>query len=131
MSDDETAVRPYVDLAEGLVVAVREADRTPVLVAARCSGCDATWFPMRPVCPTCATPEPQEYHVGPGGRVYSYTTVHVSSSRVTPYTLGYVDLDEGVRVLATLESSGEIELDARCRLQISDAGQWRFVVEDQ
>ncbi len=132
MSDDETAVLPFVDLAEGMVVAVREADRTPVLVAARCAACGRDLVPDAAGLPDLRDPRaPSAYHIGPGGRVYSYTTVHVSSSRPTPYTLGYVDLDEGVRVLATLESSGEIELDARCRLEISDAGDWWFVAEEQ
>jgi DUF35 OB-fold domain, acyl-CoA-associated len=39
------------------------------------------------------------------GRLYSWSTVHVSAARATPYTLGYVDLDGGSRVLAVLDGN--------------------------
>lgn len=41
------------------------------------------------------------------GRLYSWSTVHVSATRATPYTLGYVDLDGGSRVLAVLDGNPE------------------------
>src|SRR3546814_10819332 len=38
--------------------------------------------------------------VGPEGVLYSFSTVHVSSSQPVPYTIGYVDFPGDVRVLA-------------------------------
>ena len=56
--------------------------------------------------PACAT-----------GRLYSWSTVHVSASRPVPYTLGYVDLDDGRRVLAQLDGeAGELRMDGPVRL---------------
>ena len=59
-----------------------------------------------PAGPACAT-----------GRLYSWSTVHVSASRPVPYTLGYVDLDDGLRVLALLEGdAGELQVGAPMQL---------------
>ena len=51
------------------------------------------------------------------GRLYSWSTVHVSASRATPYTLGYVNLDDGSRVLALLDGNpGELRIGAPVRV---------------
>lgn len=42
----------------------------------------------------------QHVEVGPEGVLYSFSTVHVSSSQPVPYTIGYVDFPGDVRVLA-------------------------------
>ncbi|MBZ5739546.1 OB-fold domain-containing protein [Nocardioides sp. GBK3QG-3] len=78
----------------------------PFLVGSRCGDCGTRAFPARTVCPRCARPRPEPSPLGSRGRLYSWTTVHVSSSRPTPYDIGYVDLSDpegvGVRVLAPL-----------------------------
>jgi uncharacterized OB-fold protein len=128
---EETPVMPFADLAEDAPVTGTGPDGAAVLIAARCSGCGSAWFPMRPVCPYCSASSPEPFPVGPGGTLYSYTTVHISSARPTPYVLGYVDLDQGVRVLATIEAAPEwLELDRQCRLQVGDDGQWWFTLEE-
>jgi uncharacterized protein len=74
------------------------------LVASTCPACHMIFFPPRATCAHC-------HHDGPlaalelsgRGRLYSATTLHVG--RDGPKTLGYVDLEEGVRVLVTLEVS--------------------------
>jgi uncharacterized OB-fold protein len=118
---------PFADLADDPVVTAVAADGTPRLVAARCKACGGVWFPMRPVCPTCATAAPEELLVGPAGTLYSYSTVHISSARETPYTLGYVDLPEGVRVLATVtDADAPLGCDVPCHLVVADDGAWSF-----
>jgi uncharacterized OB-fold protein len=66
-----------------------------------CCRCGRKSYPRRPHCLGCAGDELRDCLLGIYGRLYSFTTVHVSSSRATPYTIAYVDLDEGVRLLAT------------------------------
>ena len=52
--------------------------------------------------------EPERSAAGSGtGWLYTWATVHVSASRPVPYTLGYVDLDDGLRVLALLAGAAE------------------------
>src|ERR1700681_1657637 len=67
-----------------------------------CSQCGRKFFPRRKICLGCAGQRMEETLLAPHGKLYSFSTVHVSSSRPTPYTLGYIDLDDGLRLLATL-----------------------------
>lgn len=65
--------------------------------------------------------------VGPHGVLYSHSTVHVSASRVTPYTIGYVDFPNGLRVLASVRDAYEgLGCDVPVQLAHAD-GKW-FVV---
>ncbi|WP_240632054.1 Zn-ribbon domain-containing OB-fold protein [Alcaligenes faecalis] len=64
----------------------------------RSSGSQA--FPVREVCMQTGARDMQDMFFGPFGTLYSFSTIYVSASRPTPYTLGYVDFPNGVRVLA-------------------------------
>jgi uncharacterized OB-fold protein len=99
---------PLPDLEDRPQVTATEAG--PALVGSRCPGCGTGAFPSRDVCPGCAHPLPGSAVLGRHGTLYSWTTVHVSTTRPTPYDLGYVDLSDhegrGVRVLAPLVGGG-------------------------
>lgn len=57
------------------------------------------------------------------GRLYSWSTVHVAAGRPTPYTLGYVDLDDGLRVLAVLDGDpGGLHIGGLVRVVPGPAG---------
>jgi hypothetical protein len=59
---------------------------------------------------------------GPDGTVWSTTTLHVASGgREAPYTLAYVDLDDGPRVLAHVEDGPRLALQVGERVRL--AGQ--------
>jgi uncharacterized OB-fold protein len=65
------------------------------------------------------------------GKLYSFSTVHVSSSRPTPYTLGYIDLDDGLRLLATLAGDPkELAPDIPVSL-ISVSNGWAFALAER
>jgi uncharacterized OB-fold protein len=55
-------------------------------------------------CPRCGADVGPELF-GPAGRVWSFTVMHVASSpdEPVPYTLAYLDLDDGPRVLVRIE----------------------------
>lgn len=63
-------------------------------------------FPAKLVCPETGARDMREFSIGPGGRLYAFSEVHVSASRATPYTIGYVDFPEGVRVLCQVKAAG-------------------------
>ena len=52
--------------------------------------------------------------------------MRVSSSRPTPYTVGYVDLPEGVRVFTTLLDDGDLDFDRAVQLRVRPNGEWAF-----
>jgi uncharacterized OB-fold protein len=85
--------RPVVSTAGGAVV-----------VGGRCVQCAYPLPDFIERCPECRGPV-EEAAFGPGGTVFSATTVHVSlPGRAAPYLLAYVDLDAGPRILVHVDS---------------------------
>ena len=73
------------------------------LVASRCQECGAHFFPGRLVCARCRSDRMVTAPLSSRGVLYTYTTVYQSTPEFqTPYILAYVDLPEGVRLLAQL-----------------------------
>jgi len=121
---------PLADLEEAERSGVVSEHNGARLRGSRCAQCRARFSPSRRVCFECGGRELEETLLGPGGTLYSYTTVHVSASRPTPYTIGYVDLDEGVRVLSIVEGDpGELRPDQRVRLVALQDGSWAAAID--
>lgn len=84
------------------------ADPRPVVngdkvVGARCAVCGYPTAPAAPWCPACQGRDQKAAEFGPGGTVWSSTQVQIPVGRwQPPYTVAYVDLDDGPRVLAHL-----------------------------
>lgn len=80
-----------------------EAQGEPRLVGTHCRGCGAHFFPRRAVCARCLSSEVEVVPLSPAGTLHTYTVVYQSTPEFpTPYILAYVDLPEGVRLLAPL-----------------------------
>lgn len=75
-------------------------DGVVYLRGSRSSSSGSMAFPERQVCLETGARDMAPFLFGPDGVLYSYTTIHVSSSREVPYMLGYVDFPNGIRVLA-------------------------------
>jgi uncharacterized protein len=100
---------PFRDIAEGPRPAAFELRNGEVLLRgsqSRSSGSKA--FPAREVCLETGARDMEPMLFGPRGTLYSFSTVRVSSTRPTPYTIGYVDFPNGVRVLANLDASTDL-----------------------
>jgi len=73
------------------------------IVGTQCTDCGHPSVARAPRCPRCggeSSPAP----FGPAGAIWSTTTIHVASGDLAaPYTLAYVDLDNGPRVLAHVQ----------------------------
>ena len=90
--------RPVVSVADEALV-----------VGGRCTRCAYPMPEYGDRCPECRGPV-EEARFGPGGTVFSSTTVHVGlPGREAPYTLAYVDLDAGPRILTHVASDGAAE----------------------
>ena len=77
----------------------------PRLLGSRCDACGTRLFPARTFCPACDSEAvPAGVVLAPEGCVFSFTTVRQApGNRPVPYTLAYVDLEDGVRVLAQID----------------------------
>nr|WP_306238745.1 OB-fold domain-containing protein [Ornithinimicrobium sp. HY1745] len=79
----------------------------------------------RYACSNCMRTDLSTHRFGPAGILYSYTKVHVSPSSQEPYILGYVDLDEGVRVLAIVDGEfDDLHCDQPVELALVPSGDW-------
>jgi uncharacterized OB-fold protein len=82
----------------------------------RCPACDLRLFPFTPSCPSCTKTTMEVCRLASTGEVYSRSTVHVGAA--APYMLAYVDLDDGVRLLAKVR--GDAPIGGRVRVVASE-----------
>jgi uncharacterized OB-fold protein len=105
----------------------------PRLRAARCLDCDTRVFPAATVCPSCNGERMAELPLSDTGTLYACSTVHIAPPMwETPYTIGYVDLPEGVRVFGKVEHRPALEPDTPVRVCLQPADDdppspaWRY-----
>lgn len=74
----------------------------PRLLGSVCRACSTRLFPARDFCPSCGSDDVEGgVPLATTGTVYSFTVVRQAPpGRETPYSLAYIDLADGVRVLA-------------------------------
>jgi uncharacterized OB-fold protein len=73
----------------------------------RCAGCQRFQFPPRGFCVGCHQGPLRWERASGAGKIYSLTVCYLAGtaemSESTPFVVGLVELDEGVRILAPLE----------------------------
>jgi uncharacterized OB-fold protein len=84
----------------------REQEGRVWLIGMRCASCGIAAFPAREVCSGCGRDDAlSEIELAGEGTLYSFSEVHAAPKGfATPYVIGYIDLTEGVRVLAQVDS---------------------------
>lgn len=116
-NDALAASEPHF-VAPGLVDA---SGPEPRLIAGKCKACGALSFPKAVVCPACLSQDIAATHLASQGSLYSFATVHQAPKNwIVPYHLGYVDLADGIRVLAHIEGTPRIE--AKVKLGVGRVG---------
>jgi uncharacterized protein len=112
-----------VPIEEGYFTVPDDPAERPRLLGSRCPSCGEQFFPRRQVCAACLHVGCEDVLLGPRGRLWTWTYVHVplfakKDQRVDAYGVGQVDLPEGPRVQAILvggrddfEIGMELELD--------------------
>ncbi|WP_417260637.1 Zn-ribbon domain-containing OB-fold protein [Celeribacter sp.] len=116
---------PIADLNTSAREDFRQTDAGTLLVASRSHSSGEMVFPQRAFCPVTGARDMEPITFGPNGILYSFSTIHVSSSRPTPYTLGYVDFDNGLRVMCHVRCDDVSRLHCDMPVQTdSDAEGW-------
>jgi uncharacterized protein len=74
------------------------------LIGIQCERCHIHFFPKREFCSSCFQSDGmKEAKLSKRGTLYTYTTVFQGKTNFNaPYSLGFVDLKEGVRIFAPL-----------------------------
>lgn len=98
---------------------VQEVDDGLRLIGSRCTACEALAFPARVVCARCHGDELEQALLGPEGRLYTFAIVRQAPAPFeTPYAIGYVDLDQGVRVFTQFEADDLEALEIGERVEL-------------
>lgn len=90
----------------------------------RCGTCGLAMSTVRPTCADCRMPV-SDAEFGPDGTVFASTVVRIEvADRIPPYSLVYVDLDDGPRILAHVpgDASQPVPVRARVRLLPQQTG---------
>jgi uncharacterized OB-fold protein len=76
------------------------------LLGGRCRGCGLAVAGDARRCPACRREAVEPAAFGPGGVVWSATTLHVGApGQPVPFALAYVDLEDGPRILAHADTA--------------------------
>jgi len=76
------------------------------LVGNKCKSCGQIFFPKVQPCLNCFNQELEDVNLSRQGKLYSFTTAYMPASHFQPpYTVGYVNLPEGIRVFAPLKEA--------------------------
>ena len=99
-----------IPVADGLFT---ETPEGPRLLGSKCTTCGTPYFPKATVCrnPDCRATSLEDAAFGTRGTLWSYSVQYYPpppparyEEPYTPYALGLVDLDEGLRVLARVST---------------------------
>ena len=92
----------------------REIPQRYRLESAVCDGCGKILFPPRPVCPACGGDTFSADRLPETGTVATFTVIHVAPdafAQETPYAVGVVELENGVRVTGQIVDCVPDEID--------------------
>src|SRR5512136_2268193 len=100
----------------------REIPRRYRLEAARCAGCGQVSYPPRLTCPRCRSRRFETVTLADEGTLVTFTVTRVGPSQFaaeTPYAVGIVELDGGVRITAQIADCDfeRLEVGQRVRLE--------------
>jgi uncharacterized OB-fold protein len=98
---------PRVAIEDGYFTIPDDPAEPPRLLGSRCDSCGEHFFPRRTVCARCLHEGCADVMLGPRGRLYTWTYVHVPlfakrDGSVGAYGVGQVDLPEGPRIQSIL-----------------------------
>lgn len=99
----------------------REIPQRYRLEAGKCLACGHLSFPPRLVCPECKVKKFETVTLSDEGTLVTFTVVRVASdkfSKETPFPVGIVELNGGVRVTAQIADANIDELKIGQKLRI-------------
>jgi uncharacterized OB-fold protein len=80
-----------------------EVGGKPTLIGSKCRACGQVFFPSKSVCLNCMSEDVETVRLSRDGGLYTYTTVHMPSEHFPPpYTVGWIELPEGIRVFSQI-----------------------------
>ena len=97
----------------------KESNGEVRLIGMRCTVCGTHVFPAKEICHECGNEAGLEPALlSPTGTLYSFSEVHAKMKGFpSPYVVGYVDLENNVRVFGQVEhTAAELKVDEPVRI---------------
>ena len=116
--------KKQIPCRDGLWTVPPSPDDEPQLIGSKCSRCGEVVFPVNPVCVNCQNQEMSDIKLSRRGKIWSFTTVMLPPPQwykgPVPFDLGYVELQEGVRIWTRLlgAEAGTFKVGQEVELQI-------------
>ncbi len=109
----------------GLFTIPKKENEKPLLIGQRCTRCGKSYFPPASVCPKCLGGDKiEKILLGPYGKLFTFSIVRQGPpqyAEVTPYAIGYVDLEENIRVFSQIltDTFDELEIGMKVEMVLS------------
>lgn len=112
-----------IPFREGTFIEEAEGGR---LVGNKCKSCGQIFFPKVQPCLNCFNQELEDLPLSRQGELYSFTTAYMPASHFKPpYTVGYVNLPEGIRVFAPLKEVEGKSLQVGMPMKLETEKLWQ------
>ncbi|MAE97296.1 MAG: DNA-binding protein [Deltaproteobacteria bacterium] len=114
-----------IPVVEGLFA---ETAAGPRLLGSRCRSCNTPYFPRSPAChhPVCTRSEVDDTAFGPRGKLWSWAVQNYPpppparfDEPYVPYTVGVVDLEDGLRVVGRMSVDDAKSLRAGVEVELA------------
>jgi uncharacterized OB-fold protein len=103
------------------VTEFRKSLNQGVLIGSECSSCGEYFLPPRPLCSKCGSVDLIEISFNGLGVVRAITTIHVPLSSFKercPYSVGVIELDEGVSISGFLLEENDDRIHVGDRVDV-------------
>src|SRR4030043_345832 len=99
----------------------REIPQRYRLEAEKCKKCGKVFFPPRLICDACKSREFEKITLQKEGKLLTFTVIRVAPTEFTdqtPYAMGIVELNEGVKILTQIADCDFDKLEVGMPLRI-------------
>ena len=99
----------------------REIPQRYRLEAGKCTKCGEIFFPPRLICSSCRNRKFETVKLSEEGKVLTFTIIHTPPSQFSdesPYAMGIVELNDGVRIMAQIVDLPFDKLEIGTRVKI-------------
>lgn len=118
----EITMPEEVPFREGIFV---EGPDGGALLGCQCRLCGTRFFPKGVLCLNCQGDNLEEIRLSRRGKLYSYATAQMPSAHFKPpYSVGYIDLPEDIRVFAPLRDDNERPFEIGMEMELVIEGLW-------
>lgn len=107
-----------------------ESDNGAYLLGKKCLKCGNIQFPQKGFCQKCLNENMVDLQIGKKGTLFSYTTTYGRVSKLKgPFDVGYIMLEEGIRIFAPIKKSVDQEYQIGQEMELEIIDLWTLEEE--